>query len=148
MQHDFDDIMVRFLQLISAAILFHIVIVVALLLSGCTTVRTVETVRTEYIRSADTLHTTDSVFIYHADTFIIGDTVKVISYRMRDRLHTEYRLRMDTIMRADTIRVPTVTERQLSAWQRIRLQLFWPLVIAIIIIVGGCIIKKRFFNAS
>lgn len=135
----------RFVQIVAAVIVLHILIT---LLSGCTTVRTVETVRTEYIRSADTLHVADSVFVCHTDTFIMGDTVKVISYRYRDRLHTEYRLHLDTIIRSDTIQVPTVTEKQLTAWQRIRLRLFWPLVIIVAVIIGGCIIKRKYLSSS
>ena len=142
---NFGDMLVRLVQIVGGVIVLHILIT---LLAACTTVRTVETVRTEYIRTADTLHTADSVFVCHTDTFIMGDTVKVISYRYRDRLHTEYRLHLDTIMRADTIQVPTVTERQLTAWQRIRLRLFWPLVIVIAVIIGGVIIKRKYLSSS
>lgn len=142
---NFGDVLVRLTTIVSGVIVLHIILT---LLSGCTTVKTVETVRTEYVRTADTLHVADSVFVCHTDTFILGDTVKVISYRYRDRLHTEYRLHLDTIMRSDTIQVPTVREKQLTAWQRIRLRLFWPLVIIVVVIIGGCIIKRKYLSSS
>jgi hypothetical protein len=89
---------------------------------GCKTVYVpVDRVHTEYrdrLRR-DSIYVKDSVYILER-----GDTV------FFDRWHTEYvdRLRVDTVARVDSIRVPypvekiVTVEKELSWWQRFKLE--------------------------
>lgn len=102
------------------AIAALMVVVVALLLSGCTTTKyvPVETVRTEYKDKIKEIHTTDSVvdarFVY-----VKGDTV----IDWRDRVKWRDRLVHDSIYieNNDTIREPYPVERKLSRWEQTKM---------------------------
>lgn len=94
--------------------------IAALTLCGCKAVRyvPVETVRTEYQDKVKEIHTTDSVtdtrFVY-----VKGDTV--IDYR--DRVRWRDRLVYDSIFieRTDSVQVPYPVERELTRWQRTKM---------------------------
>lgn len=87
---------------------------------GCKSVKyvPVETVRTEYQDKVKEIHTTDSVtdtrFVY-----VKGDTV--IDYR--DRVRWRDRLVYDSIFieRTDSVQVPYPVERELTRWQRTKM---------------------------
>lgn len=62
--------------------------------------------------------------IYHHDSIMIrmqGDTVYADRYHTvyRDRLRD--RLRIDTLLRTDSVRVPYPVERELSKWERVKM---------------------------
>ncbi|MCI6619641.1 MAG: hypothetical protein MSD82_12400 [Prevotella sp.] len=62
--------------------------------------------------------------IYHHDSIMIrmqGDTVYADRYHTvyRDRLRD--RLRIDTLLRTDSVRVPYPVERELSKWQKVQM---------------------------
>lgn len=94
--------------------------IATLTLCGCKAVRYVpmETVRTEYQDKVKEIHTTDSVtdtrFVY-----VKGDTV--IDYR--DRVRWRDRLVYDSIFieRTDSVQVPYPVERELTRWQRTKM---------------------------
>ena len=90
--------------------------------AGCTTVRTVETVRTDTVWQNhtvhDSIHVKDSVWV---ERWTRGDTVYVV----KDRWKTEWRERLKTdtvyIAKHDTVRVEAAsqhTDDDLSWWQK------------------------------
>lgn len=95
---------------------------IAFAFCGCTTTKyvPVETVRTEYKDNVREIHTTDSVtdtrFVY-----VKGDTV--IDYR--DRVKWKEKTVHDSIYieRTDTIREPYPVERELSRWEKAKMDL-------------------------
>lgn len=101
-----------------ASLILGLLIVAAL--CGCKTTKyvPVETVRTEYQDQVKEIHTTDSVtdtrFVY-----IKGDTV--IDYR--DRVKWRERFVHDSVFieKTDTIRIPYPVERELTRWERAKM---------------------------
>lgn len=91
--------------------------------------------------------------IYHHDSIMIrmqGDTVYADRYHTvyRDRLRD--RLRIDTMMRVDSIRVPYPVERELSKWERVKMDAGgWAIgaasavIIAIAAYIAAWIAKKK-----
>ena len=114
-----------------------LVLLACLVLCGCKTVRyvPVETVRTDSVYvdrwQRDSVYVRDSVWV---NRWTAGDTVyqdKVVyKWRYRDR-----RL-WDTlrILRYDTVETPVPVERELGWWERARLELFWPLAAAVVVL--------------
>lgn len=95
-------------------------LVTALCLCSCTSTRyvPVETVRTEYKDRVHEVQTADSVtdtrFVY-----VSGDTV--VSWR--DRVKWRERVVRDTVsvIRTDTVREPYPVERELTRWERTKM---------------------------
>lgn len=113
-------------------------LVTALCLCSCTSTRyvPVETVRTEYKDRVHEVQTVDSV----TDTrfvWVSGDTV--VSWR--DRVKWRERVVRDTVrvIRTDTVREPYPVERELTRWERTKMDLggvaFGGLAVAVCIAV-------------
>ncbi len=92
------------------------------MLNGCKTKTQVVTVpeyHTEYIVRSDTIARVDSVlikdsvYVYHN-----GDTIVINKVAYRDKVRNVYKVRTDTLLRRDSIRVPYPVEAQLSKEQR------------------------------
>lgn len=103
--------------------LIHLFITIILLAPAICSCRSVEYVPVETVRS-DTLYINrlqrDSVYV--ADSVFIrekGDTVQIVRTRYIDRFHD----RTDTLrmISNDTIRVPYPVEKELTRWQRVKL---------------------------
>ena len=103
--------------------LIHLFIAIILLASAICSCRSVEYVPVETVRS-DTLYVNrlqrDSVYV--ADSVFVrekGDTVQIVRTRYIDR----FRGRTDTLRMVsnDTIRVPYPVEKELTRWQRVKL---------------------------
>lgn len=121
-------------------------LVTALCLCSCTSTRyvPVETVRTEYKDRVHEVQTVDSVtdtrFVY-----VSGDTV--VSWR--DRVKWRERVVRDTVrvIRTDTVREPYPVERELTRWERTKMDLggvaFGGLAVAVCIAVVWLIKKFR-----
>ncbi len=109
-------VMAVWVALVAACIVF------LFFLCGCTTTRyvPVETVRTEYQDKVREVHTTDSIvdtrFVY-----VKGDTV----FGYRDRIKWRDRFIHDTVsvVRTDSIPVPYPVERELTWWERTKIDL-------------------------
>lgn len=92
-----------------------------LCLAGCKTVRYVPLpeYHTLYKTRVDTVQRWDSVYfrdsVYMATK---GDTVYLTKTQWRERLRNVYRVKTDTIMQRDSIRVPYPVERPLTRWER------------------------------
>lgn len=122
-----------------------LILLAALLLSGCTRKIYVETVRTDTIYKhqveRDSIHIHDSIYIRDK-----GDTVWV------ERWHTAWRekLRIDTLWqsRVDSIAVPyevekvVEVEKPLSWWQQTRMKLGDVLLLAVAAVLGWFVYVK------
>lgn len=105
--------------------LIHLFIAIILLTSAICSCRTVRYVPVESVRSdtlyinrlqRDSVHVADSVFVREK-----GDTVQIVRTRYVDRWHTlSDTLRM---VSNDTIRVPYPVEKELTKWQRFKLDI-------------------------
>lgn len=112
---------------------------------GCKAVKyvPVETVRTEYQDKVREVHTTDSVtdtrFVY-----VKGDTV--IDYR--DRVRWRDRIVYDSIFieRTDSVEIPYPVERELTRWQRTKMDFGGMAMGALIIVLCVAVawLVKRF----
>ena len=127
-----------------------LIIIISLLLSSCQSIKyvPVETIRTEYITKTDTFIQRDSVHV--KDSILIftkGDSV------FTDRWHVIYKdrlkevLRTDTVFRTDSVQVPYPVEKQLSKWQKLKMDVGGILIvlciILIVLFVGYVLLFKR-----
>lgn len=98
---------------------------------------------TEYIAKSDTLakldsvYLRDSVYIYHS-----GDTVVINRVAYRDRYHNIYKVRLDTVIRRDSIPYPV--ERTLTASEQ-RLMALGRFFIAFLFFVIGIAVLLFFW---
>ena len=126
------------------------VILLAFLLTGCRTVRyvPVEKVHTEYVTKTDTFIQKDSVHI--KDSTLIhskGDTVLIEKWHVRYVDKWKERVVRDTVLRADSIPVPYPVERELSQWEKIRLDIGgYAIVISLVLILIILLRRKRIFS--
>jgi len=103
----------------------------------------VETVRTDSlhitVHERDSIHIHDSIYVREK-----GDTVFV------DRWHTKYRDRQRTdtmyVSRADSAQVPYPVEKELTKWQKVKMELggwvFGAIVLFSMVIVGWMVFKR------
>lgn len=113
----------HFLQSLFFAVPFFL-----LLLSGCSLLRPVETVRTQHdtvaVHHRDSIHLRDSIYIRE---WVRGDTVFVDRYRdrylYRDRWRDSIRIQHDTtaVYRTKEVKV----EQPLGGWRRFKIGAFW-----------------------
>ena len=105
--------------------LIHLFITIILLASAICSCRSVKYVPVESVRQdtvyvnrlqRDSVYVADSVFVREK-----GDTVQIVRTRYIDR----FRNRADTLrmISTDTIRVPYPVERELTRWQRFKLDI-------------------------
>lgn len=90
-----------------------VVLFAALSMTGCKSKEyvTVPEYHTEYICRTDTVAKLDSVYV--KDSVYVyrnGDTVMVSKIAYRDRWHNIYKVKLDTIIKRDSIPYPTVRE--------------------------------------
>lgn len=110
--HDGDDDST--LWLIPTVLLpFLIVVLIILSLCSCKQYVPYKEYHTQYVVRTDTVKTQDSVLIRDS-TFIFceGDTKYVYKYLYKDRWRDNYKVRLDTIIRHDSIPYPV--ERKLT----------------------------------
>lgn len=102
--------------------IYLLVMVLTLLsLTGCKTVKFVPVpeYHTLYKMRVDTVQRWDSVY-FRDSVFIAakGDTVYLTKTHWRERFRNVYHVKADTVMQLDSIRVPYPVEKQLTKWQR------------------------------
>ena len=128
------------------AIAAIIMMVAALTLSGCSTIREVPVPRVEYRDSVRIVAKVDSVTI--RDSVYIrakGDTITIERWRVKD----VWRWRVDTIAVAKVDSVTTIVEveRSPTAWERARLAAFpWLLAVAVAAVLYVAIKIWNFFK--
>ena len=85
---------------------FILVVMIALMATGCrgTKVVTVEVpkIEKEYISSTDTIHQFDSIFVFN-DKYAQKDTIYIT--KVSERYKYLYKMRVDTLLKTDTITV-------------------------------------------
>ncbi len=128
------------------AIVLLIVGLAVLALSGCKTkyvtvpeYHTEHIVRSDTVASVDSVLLHDSVFVYHS-----GDTVIINKVVYRDRWRNVYKVRIDTLLRRDSVYVPTPTAQTLSKtdW---RLAAIGILATAVVFLVVGFFVATFFW---
>ena len=118
-----------------------VILFISLAMSSCRTVYVpVESVRTEYRDRTlhDSIHVQDSVYLREQ-----GDTV------FMDKWHTKYveRLRVDSIHVRDTVQVPypveviKEVEKELSWWQRVKMDVGGLAIGALLLIIVYYVVK-------
>ena len=128
------------------AIAAIIMMVAALTLLGCSTIREVPVPRVEYRDSVRIVAKVDSVTI--RDSVYIrdkGDTITIERWRVKD----VWRWRVDTIAVAKVDSVTTIVEveRSPTAWERARLAAFpWLLAVAVAAVLYVAIKIWNFFK--
>ena len=116
--------------------LLYVLVILMLLAGVFSSCRTqyipVETVKTEYrVRDSirhDSVYQQDSVYVT-----VKGDTV--YEYKYKYLYKYQYINRTDTLMKTDSIRIPYPVEKQLSKWQRFKLDFGGTAMLIVIMIV-------------
>ena len=115
------------------------ILLVTLCLTGCKTVKFVPVpeYHTLYKTRVDTVQRWDSV--YFRDSVYIaakGDTVYLTKTHWRERFRNVYHVKVDTVMQLDSIRVPYPVEKQLTKWQRWKMDLGgWAMGVASVFVI-------------
>lgn len=116
-----------------------LMLALVLITVGCTRMVyiPVESVKTEYINkmSIDSIYLYDSVYLKEK-----GDTVIIEKYKYSYR----DRLRADTVIQKDSIRVPypVEVEKKLTWWQKIKLEFADWYLLATLLVIGFFAVKK------
>lgn len=125
-------------------LLYIILLMLVICLTSCRNIKyvPVETVKTEYktrdsIRF-DSIYEHDSIFL-----FVKGDTVYKEKYRYKYRYLTINKT--DTVMLTDSVQIPYPVEKQLTRWQRMKIELGgW--AVGVIVILSIVLMLKLFRN--
>ena len=132
-------------------VLFIVSIAILLLIFSCRSIQyiPVETVRTEYKHTADTVRQTDSVFneketiIKEADSALISSlglqlrenekAILILRKELERQVSKESEHRIDTVIKSDSIQVPYPVERQLSKWEQVKMNVG-------VMAIGACVL--------
>ena len=128
-------------------IFLHVgVVLLAVLAFSCRSVKyvPVETVRTDSVRvntiQRDSIHLRDSVFV-----LVKGDTVWMEKYKYlyRDKVVRD----TVSVVNVDTVRVPYPVEKELTRWQRFKMDVggfsFGGIVVLVLVVVGWMVYKLK-----
>ena len=135
--------MSRYEDSIRAAVYSLVGMVVLLLLAMLTSCKTTRYVSVpeyhkEYINRTDTFLRSDTLF--RLDSVVIrqqGDTTVIEKVRWQNRFVNVYKMKTDTIMKSDSIRVPYPVEKKLSKWQQLRLDFGgWAMLVLGMLVAG------------
>ena len=92
----------------------------------------------EYINRTDTFLRSDTLF--RLDSVVVrmqGDTTVIEKIRWQNRFVNVYKIKTDTIMKSDSIRVPYPVERKLSKWQQLRMDFGgWAMLVLGMLVAG------------
>ena len=92
----------------------------------------------EYINRTDTFLRSDTLF--RLDSVVIrqqGDTTVIEKIRWQNRFVNVYKVKTDTIMKSDSVRVPYPVEKKLSKWQQFRLDFGgWAMLVLGLLVAG------------
>ena len=123
---------------------FAVLLILMFVFAGCRTQSVpVETVKTEYkVRDSirhDSIYQRDSIYMH-----VQGDTV----YKYKDRYLYKYLYlnRTDTVIKTDSVQVPYPVEKQLTRWQKVKIELggwSFGIIISFALILVGWLVLKR-----
>ena len=107
------------------------------LLSACGHTKYVEVpvTKTEVIHKTDTIERRDSVYVYEGDSISVDTINRILTlYKWRElySYSTDVRQGDNMIVKIDSVSVPYPVEKSLSLWQRIRIDAFFPMLLAIL----------------
>ncbi len=117
-----------------------VVLLLLAMLASCKTTRyvSVPEYHKEYINRTDTFLRSDTLF--RLDSVVIrqqGDTTVIEKVRWQNRFVNVYKMKTDTIMKSDSIRVPYPVEKKLSKWQQLRLDFGgWAMLVLGLLVVA------------
>ena len=115
-----------------------VLLLLAMLASCKTKYVTVPEYHKEYINRTDTFLRSDTLF--RLDSVVIrqqGDTTVIEKIRWQNRFVNVYKVKTDTIMKSDSIRVPYPVEKKLSKWQQLRLDFGgWAMLVLGLLVAG------------
>ena len=113
----------RLFRWLGTALLIIITLTALYVLVGCRTKYVaVPEYHKKYINRTDTFLRSDTLF--RLDSVVVrtqGDTTVIEKIRWQNRFVNVYKIKTDTIMKSDSIRVPYPVEKKLSKWQQFRL---------------------------
>ena len=129
-----------------------VVLLLLAMLASCKTTRyvSVPEYHKEYINRTDTFLRSDTLF--RLDSVVIrqqGDTTFIEKIRWQNRFVNVYKVKTDTIMKSDSIRVPYPVEKKLSKWQQLRLDFGgWAmgLIVIVIFFVVVWLVRRKVFR--
>ena len=129
----------RFFEWVGAGLALVIVLTVLWMLAGCKTrYVSVPEYHKEYINRTDTFLRYDTLF--RLDSVVVrmqGDTTVIEKIRWQNRFVNVYKIKTDTIMKSDSVRVPYPVEKKLSKWQQFRLDFGgWAMLVLGLLVAG------------
>lgn len=141
----------RLIKWLGTALLIIMALTALYVLVGCRTKYvTVPEYHKEYINRTDTFLRSDTLF--RLDSVVIrqqGDTTVIEKVRWQNRFVNVYKMKTDTIMKSDSIRVPYPVEKKLSKWQQLRLDFGgWAmgLIVIVIFFVVVWLVRRKVFR--
>ena len=113
----------RFFEWVGTGLALVIVLTVLWMLAGCKTrYVSVPEYHKEYINRTDTFLRSDTLF--RLDSVVVrmqGDTTVIEKIRWQNRFVNVYKIKTDTIIKTDSVRVPYPVEKTLTKWQRVKM---------------------------
>lgn len=138
----------RFFEWVGTGLALVIVLTVLWMLAGCKTrYVSVPEYHKEYINRTDTFLRSDTLF--RLDSVVIrqqGDTTVIEKIRWQNRFVNVYKIKTDTIIKTDSVRVPYPVEKTLTKWQRAKMDVGgWAmgLIAIVIIFVIVWLVRRR-----
>ena len=108
---------------LGTALLIIMALTALYVLVGCRTKYvTVPEYHKEYINRTDTFLRSDT--LYKLDSVVVrmqGDTTVIERIRWQNRFVNVYKVKTDTIIKTDSVRVPYPVERRLSKWEQFKM---------------------------
>jgi len=102
---------------ISTIVTIIVGFLIVFLLGGCKSKEYIKVpeYHTEYVNRTDTFHKLDSVYLKDS-VFMYqkGDTIYHTKVTFRDRYHNIYKVKLDTIIKQDSVSVPYPVQRTLT----------------------------------
>ena len=141
----------RLFTWLGTALLIIMTLTALYVLVGCRTKYvTVPEYHKEYINRTDTFLRSDT--LYRLDSVVVrmqGDTTIIEKIRWQNRFVNVYKVKTDTIMKSDSIRVPYPVEKTLTMWQRAKMDgggWAMGLITVVIIFVIVWLVRRKVFR--
>ena len=113
----------RLFRWLGTALLIIMALTAIYVLVGCRTKYvTVPEYHKEYINRTDTFLRSDTLF--RLDSVVVrmqGDTTVIEKIRWQNRFVNVYKIKTDTLIKTDSVRVPYPVEKTLTKWQRMKM---------------------------
>ena len=141
----------RLFRWLGTALLIIMTLTALYVLVGCRTKYvTVPEYHTVYTHNTDTFLRSDT--LYRLDSVVVrmqGDTTIIEKIRWQNRFVNVYKVKTDTIIKADSVRVPYPVEKTLTKWQRVKMDVGgWAmgLITVVIIFVIVWLVRRKVFR--